>query len=209
MSDRPSTLQVDDQSDDGLAPALEALGRQWIAAVATFLLVMALGMFFVLSSPTQYESGAVVSFMPRVASDVGGELAALIVERYPEVVASETSIDAAADAAGVSSAEVQAGLNALIQPGTLNLVFSTTLPSNDQAVAATTAIYDNLLEANRTDPDLRAVTVSAPLGWGATGASTTLLSAAVVIAATVLGFIVALVVDGFSRRRISQIPASD
>ncbi|MCB0914140.1 MAG: hypothetical protein KDC23_00345 [Actinobacteria bacterium] len=207
MTDPRPSATVTAEPEDGLRPAVQALRRQWIAAVATFLLVAGLGMLYVLRIPTEYQAGAVVSFMPRVASTVGGEVTSLLVERYPEVVASENSIDAAAAAAGVDPAAVSAGLQAGIQPETLNLVFSTTLPTNDQAVAATQAIYDNLLQVNRTDPDLRAVTVSEPLGWGPTGASTTLWTAAVMIAAVTLAFTVALVADGLRRRNVTQNPS--
>jgi hypothetical protein len=174
-------------------------------ALATFIVVVALGMFYVLRIPTEYQSGAVVSFVPRASSEAGGDMAELLAERYPEVVASESSLDAAAEAAGVSPGDVNAGLSANIQPGTLNMVFSTTLASNDQAVAATTALHESLLEANRTDPDLRAITISAPLGWGPTGASTTLLTGAVGIVAVVLAFTLALITDGL-RRRPEQHP---
>ncbi|MCB9412584.1 MAG: hypothetical protein H6525_07035 [Actinobacteria bacterium] len=207
MTDPRPSATVTAEPEDGLRPAVQALRRQWIAAVATFLLIAGLGMLYVLRIPTEYQAGAVVSFMPRVASTVGGEVTSLLVERYPEVVASENSIDAAAAAAGVDPAAVSAGLQAGIQPETLNLVFSTTLPTNDQAVAATQAIYDNLLQVNRTDPDLRAVPVSEPLGWGPTGASTTLWTAAVMIAAVTLAFTVALVADGLRRRNVTQNPS--
>lgn len=200
MSGRPTDTTGDEFLDDGLRPALDALRRQWLVALATFLVVVTLGMSYVLRIPTEYQSGSVVSFVPRASSQTAGSMAALLVERYPEVVSSESSLEAAAQAAGVSPGDVNAGLSANIQPGTLNMVFSTTLASNDQAVAATTALHESLIEANRTDPDLRAITVSAPLGWGPTGASTTLLTGAVGIVAAVLAFTLALITDGLRRR---------
>lgn len=200
MSQHVPDTTSDETVDDGLRPALEALRRQWLIAMATFVVVIAFGMFYVLRIPVEYQSGAVVSFVPRASSEASGDMAALLVERYPEVVASESALDAAGEAAGVEPGEVNAGLSAIIQPGTLNMVFSTTLATNDQAVAATTALFETVLAANRSDPDLRAVTVSEPLGWGPTGASTTLLTGAVGIAAAVLAFTAALVTDGLRRR---------
>ncbi|MDQ1247438.1 MAG: hypothetical protein QG597_1808 [Actinomycetota bacterium] len=191
----------DDSS--GLRPSLLAVRRYWVLAVAVFLLIVGAGGWYVLNIPSSYAAGAVVAFEPRASATTGGDLASLLAERYPEVVASDVSVETAAEASGATTGEVASGLSATIQPSTLNLILQVRLPSNDQAVSAAESIYTTVMKSNETDPTLRAVTVSSPTAWGPVGISKKLLLGAIIFVAAVLGFVAALVADGFSRNPVS------
>ena len=191
----------DDSS--GLRPSLVAVRRYWVVTAAVFLLIVGVGGWYAMSIPASYAAGAVVAFEPRNSADTGGDLASLLAERYPEVVASDVSVEAAAEASGTTTSEVASGLGATIQPSTLNLILQVKLPSNDQAVTAAESIYATVMKSNETDPTLRAVTVSSPTAWGPVGISTKLLLAAIIFVAAVMAFVSALVVDGFSPNRES------
>lgn len=195
----PPPLAPED-ADEGLRPAVFAVGRHWKVAVAVFLVIMALGGWVAFTLPTAYMAGTVISFVPRDDSISGQNLASLLVERYPQVVAASGSIDAAAEAGGVAPSEVTAGLRAVVQPETLNMIVSVQLPSEAQAVAAVESLHRTVLVNNETDPSLRAVTVSGPDMWSVTGTSKTLVLGAVGIVAAVLACVTALVIDGLSRR---------
>lgn len=198
-----------DVDPDGLRPALLAVARAWKVVLPVFLVVLALGGWYVMTTPVNYTSGAVISFVPRQDSINGKDLASLLVERYPEVVGSVDAVNRAAEAANVSPDQVSATLQAAVQPSTLNLSLSVALPSNDQAMAAAESLYLDVLKDNKTDPDLRAVTISAPIGWGPTGTSTKLLLAAVFIVAAVLAIVAGLVWDGLSPSRGSGSTESE
>lgn len=194
-------LDAPPEDDNGLRESVVAAGRQWRWVVSVFLVIAVAGGWFVMNTPDQYRSGAVMSFVPREGNDISGSLAALLVTRYPEVVAAEDSVAAAAEASGATGSEVSGGLAASIAPETLNLVFSTTLASPEAAFAATESLHRSVLAANESDVDLRAVTVSAPSGWGSVGPPSTLMYAAVLFVALVAAFVVGLVADGLSPRR--------
>ncbi|MDQ1248808.1 MAG: hypothetical protein QG597_3182 [Actinomycetota bacterium] len=188
-----------EDAEDGLRPALFAVARHWRAAAAVFLVVVALGTWVAFTLPTAYVAGTVISFLPRDDSVSGKNLASLLVERYPQVVVSKGSVDAAAAAAGVEPSEVTAGLKAVVQSETLNLLVSVQLPTKQQAEAAAESLHATVITDNETDPNLRAVTVSAPAMWGITGTSKTLVLGAVVIVAVILAGVTALIIDGLRR----------
>lgn len=196
MTGRDYEADYDAEWDDGLRPALESLRRRWLTALATASIVIAVGGYVVMGLSVSYQAGAVVSFIPRIGGQASGDIAPLLVARYPEVIASVTAVDQAADEAGVEPSQVRAGLSAGIQPETLNLVFSTTLATPEEAMSATTSLLESIQQENLTDPNLRVVIVSNPNDWGPTGVSKKLLGAAVVLAAVTLGFTAALIVDG-------------
>lgn len=189
----------DDSS--GLRPSWDAARRQWKVVALVFVLIVGVGAWYAMSIPPSYAAGAVISFEPRNTGLTGGELASLLTERYPEVVASDTSVEAAAAASGSSPGEIASGLSATIQPDTLNLILQVALPTNDQAVAAATSLNDSVFVSNQADPNMLAVQVSNPTAWGPVGVSSTLLLAAVLLVAVLLAFVAGLVVDGLSRNR--------
>lgn len=194
-------LDAPPADDSGLRESVLAVGRQWRWVASVFLVIALTGGWFVMNTPSQYRAGAVVSFVPREGNLIGGSLASLLVARYPEVVASEGAVAAAAEASGATGAEVSSGIAAAIAPDTLNLVFSATLNTPGAAYAAVESLHQSVLLANRSDTDLRAVTVSAPSGWSTVGTPAFLMYGAVLLVAVVAAFVTGLVVDGLSPRR--------
>lgn len=195
----PAPQTPPDPPDEGLRPAVWAVARQWKLVIPVFLLLAALGGWYAMNLPVKYAAGSVLSFLPREGSANGKDLAALLVERYPEVATSTEALAAAGSAAGVSPGTVHSGLTANVQPSTLNLMLSVELPSNDQAVAAVTAINRQVVTSSETDPNLRAVQISPPSPWGPTGTSKKLVLAGSVVLAAVVAFVVGLVADGLRR----------
>ena len=60
------------------------------------------------SMPVTYASNSVVAFQPEPKRPDGRDLISLLVQTYPEFVASQKSVDTAARAAGVTADELRA-----------------------------------------------------------------------------------------------------
>lgn len=195
-------LDLDDP--DGLGPALLALRRRWLWALATFIAVCLMGAAALAMSPTSYVAGATLSFLPRPGVTDGRDLASLLVERYPAIVASDAAMAAAAQASGATPDEVSAGLSSAVPASTLNLTLNVKLATPEAAQAAATAIYGVVLQENAADPNLVAVTVSPPGGEGASGLSSALAGAATLLVAAVAAVVVALLVDAFAALRSTR-----
>lgn len=195
-----SSEPPDWEADEGLRPALQAVLRQWHVALAAFLAVVALGGYYVVNIPSSYRAGAIMTFEPRPESLEGENMASLLVERYPEVVASTDSVQRAAQVADVSGSDVRGGLLADIASDTLNLTVSVQLPTEEQAVAAAVSLQDSVLRNNESDPNLKAVVVSPAYAWGPAGVSSKLLAAGVIFVAAVVGFLAGLGLDALRRK---------
>ena len=144
------------------------------------------------------EATAVVSFVPSAGDSSGRDLVALLAQRYPEIVASTDSVKQAATASGLSESEVQAGLSAAIQPGSLNMLLTVKAPTPEQADAAVDSLYKTTLKANEGDTNIKAVAVSAPSASSTpAGVPKKILYAAVVLLAAMVAVVVALIVDQF------------
>ena len=129
---------------------------------------------------------------------VARDLVALLAQRYPEIVASTDSVKQAATASGLSESEVQAGLSAAIQPGSLNMLLTVKAPTPEQADAAVDSLYKTTLKANEGDTNIKAVAVSAPSASSTpAGVPKKILYAAVVLLAAMVAVVVALIVDQF------------
>ena len=184
--------------DTGLVAAARAVRRQWIALVATFVVLAVGGGAYVALLPVQYQATAVVSFVPSAGDSSGRDLVALLAQRYPEIVASTDSVKQAATASGLSESEVQAGLSAAIQPGSLNMLLTVKAPTPEQADAAVDSLYKTTLNANEGDTNIKAVAVSAPSASSTpAGVPKKILYAAVVLLAAMVAVVVALIVDQF------------
>ena len=188
------------EADEGLRPAVQAVLRQWHVSLAALVFVVALGGWYIVTIPSSYIAGAILSFEPRPDSLEGENMASLLVERYPEVVASTGSVQRAATVAGVSGSDVRGGLLADIASDTLNLTISVQLPTEEQAVAAAVSLQDSVLRNNESDPNLQAVVVSPAYAWGPAGVSSKLLAAGVLFVAVVVAFLVGLGVDALRRQ---------
>lgn len=184
--------------DTGLVAAARAVRRQWIALVVTFVVLAVGGGAYVALLPVQYQATAVISFVPSAGDSSGRDLVALLAARYPEIVASTDSLTQAATASGMTESEVQAGLSAAIQPGSLNLVLTVKAPTQEEAKAAVASLYQTTLKANEGDTNIRAVAVSAPSASSSpAGVPKKILYAAVLLLAAMVAVVVALIVDQF------------
>ncbi|HNE88343.1 MAG TPA: hypothetical protein PKH30_02540 [Actinomycetota bacterium] len=171
--------------------------RQWPAILATFVLVGGALVWYVASIPVRYASTSVVAFQPEPDRADGRDLVSLLVQTYPEFVASQTVVDAAANAAGVSPGELRGGLDAEIPPLTLTMQITTELPDALQAQVANQALVDQVVAQGKKDPYLAATAVSnADLPESPAGVSKKLLY----LLSLVLAAGVALVVGIFAAR---------
>jgi uncharacterized protein involved in exopolysaccharide biosynthesis len=134
--------------------------KQWPAMLVTFVLVFGGLVWYVASMPVQYASTSVVAFQPEPDRADGQDLVSLLVQTYPQFVASQTVVDSAANAAGVSPAELRSGLDAEIPPLTLTMEITTQLPDAQQAQAANQALVDQVVAQGKQDPYLAATAVS-------------------------------------------------
>lgn len=184
--------------DSGLVAAARAVRRQWIALVASFVVLAVGGIAYVALLPVQYQATAVISFVPSAGDSNGRDLVALLAQRYPEIVASTDSIKQASAASGLSESEVQAGLSSAIQPGSLNMLLTVKAPSPEQAQAAADSLYKTTLKANEGDTNIKAVAVSAPSASSTpAGVPKKILYVAVLALSAMVSVVVALIVDQF------------
>jgi hypothetical protein len=187
-----------------LRASAAALRRRWPAALAVFVVLVGVGGWAALSRSPSYVATGVMSFQPREGEINGRDLTALLVARYPAVVRSSDSLGAAATAAGVSSATMDAGTSASVEPETLNLVMSVTLDSPQAALSGAQTLYLKTLSANDSDPYMQALQVQPPRTTGTVeGMSNSVVLAAVLVAALAASVAVALAVDavlGLRRR---------
>lgn len=180
---------------------LDTVRRRIVLALVLFGVLVGLGAAYSLSIPTQYTATGVMSFQPREGVSEGRDLTALLASRYPAVVASETAVGKASIAAGVTPSEVSAGLASEVQPSTLNMVITVTLPNATQAMAASQSLYLSALAANDTDPYLEALQTESPTSAVAVGGiPTVVLLAAVVLLSAVASALVTLFVDQMLKR---------
>jgi hypothetical protein len=134
--------------------------RQWPIMVVLFVGAAALGLAYTNTRPVHYQSQAVVSFRPRPDEVNGRDLTSLLVQTYPELVASPESVDGAARAADVTVDQVQAGLSTQIAPQTLNLLIAVALSNPQSAQQATQYLTGVAVTAGSKDPFLEPVPVA-------------------------------------------------
>ncbi len=197
----PTPTHDGDAESGGLRQAVSALRRRWMLALATFVILSALSGLYVVTTPSVFEATAVVAFQPRKGDVTGRDLAALLAQRYPELVASTDSVQAAAQASGVTAARLDAGLSAAIQPNNLNLILKVDLNNQAQALSATQSLYAYVLQAAKADPNLEAIPVSSPaVSNSPVGTSPTLLLVAALLLSAAVAIVFSLVWDRFSNR---------
>ncbi len=160
------------------------------------LVVLFGGMFVYIGSiPVTYASNSVVAFQPEPKRPDGRDLISLLVQTYPEFVASQQSVDTAAQAAGVRADEVRAGLNVEIPPLTLNMTIQTELSDPEQAQIANQSLVDQVLARAETDPYLVAEAISnADLNSAPAGVSKTLLYVVAFLLSAGLALVAAILV---------------
>ncbi len=134
--------------------------REWPVMLATFLIVLVGLSYYVSSMPVRYASGSVVAFQPKPGRADGRDLVSLLVQTYPQFVASQQAVDAAAAAAGVPSGDVRSGLDVQIPPLTLTMTIQTELADPQAAQIANQALLDQVIEQAKTDPFLVATAIS-------------------------------------------------
>lgn len=176
--------------------ARRVLSGHWKAILATFVILAGLGSAYVMTLPATYQATGVISFQPREGEINGRDLVALLVERYPAIVASSTNLGQAATAAGVSASTVEGGLTTAIAPSTLNLTITVVLDSPTQALNAARSLYLSTMQANTTDPYLQALQIQPPTETGqVSGLPKPILLFAVVVLAGLLAAMVGVVAD--------------
>ncbi len=152
--------------------------RQWPVMLVTFLVVGGALFWYVSSMPVRYSSNSVVAFQPQPGRADGRDLISLLIQTYPEFVASGSSVELAAAAAGVSPTDLRSGLNAEIPPLTLNMTISTELADPVAAQVANQSLVDQVVAKAKVDPYLVATAVSdADLSDAPSGISSKLLYA--------------------------------
>ena len=167
--------------------------KQWPAILATFVVVAGALIWYVASMPVQYASTSVVAFQPEPDRADGQDLVSLLVQTYPQFVASQTVVDAAANAAGVSPAALRSGLNAEIPPLTLTMQITTQLSDAQQAQVANQSLVDQVVAQGKRDPYLVATAVSnADLPEDPSGVSRKLLYLVSLVLAAGLALVVGL-----------------
>ncbi len=159
--------------------------REWKLVTVVFAVTSIITVAYLLAQPPAYESEAVVSFRPRPDQVSGRDLTSLLVETYPELVASPEATSGAATAAGVTASEVSDGLSTQIAARTLNLQIAVSLGSPQRAQTATQHLVDLAVAAGQEDPFLEPVPLAeASLPDAPAGLPRSLLSAlAIVISA--------------------------
>ncbi|MEI2621473.1 MAG: hypothetical protein V9G09_12120 [Candidatus Nanopelagicales bacterium] len=169
--------------------------REW-PVMLVVLVVLFGGMFVYIGSiPVTYASNSVVAFQPEPKRPDGRDLISLLVQTYPEFVASQQSVDTAAQAAGVRADEVRAGLNVEIPPLTLNMTIQTELSDPEQAQIANQSLVDQVLARAETDPYLVAEAISnADLNSAPAGVSKTLLYVVAFLLSAGLALVAAILV---------------
>lgn len=144
--------------------------------LGVFLVVFGALFMYVRSIPVTYQSTSVVAFQPQPNSATGRDLISLLIQTYPEYVASGDTVKKAATAAGVPASEVSAGLNAEIPPLTLNMIITTELSDPGRARIANQSLVDQVIQQGKRDPYLVATPVSnASLDSSPAGVSKSLL----------------------------------
>lgn len=150
--------------------------RQWLGMLIAFVIILGGLSWYVLSIPARYASDSVVAFQPQPGRSDGRDLISLLIQTYPELVASERSVESAARAAGVSPAELRSGLDVQIPPLTLNMTIETQLSDPRKAQLANQSLVDTVIEQGQKDPYVVATAVSnADLNDAPSGTSRSLL----------------------------------
>lgn len=182
---------------------LPAVLRQWPLMLGVFALVFG-GLFVnIRSLPVVYASNSVVAFQPEPKRPDGRDLISLLVQTYPEFVASQQSVDTAAQAAGVSPEEVRSGLSVEIPPLTLNMTIQTELGSPEQAQIANQTLVDQVLARAETDPYLVAEAISnADFDSSPAGLSSILLHAVAAVLAAGLALVAGILSSRLRRIRV-------
>ena len=146
--------------------------------LSVFLVVFGALAYYVSSSPVRYASDSVVAFQPQPGRADGRDLISLLIQTYPELVSSQKSVDVAAAAAGVTPADLRAGLDAQIPPLTLTMTIRTELADARAAQIANQSLVDQAIAQGEEDPFLVATAISnADFNDAPTGVSRKLLYA--------------------------------
>lgn len=128
--------------------------------LAVFVLVFGGLYFYVSSMPIRYTSNAVVAFEPQPGRADGRDLISLLIQTYPQFVASQSAVDEAARQSGSTPAQVREGLEAEIPPLTLTMTISTSMADPAVAQKATQSLVDQVLVKGKEDAFLVATAIS-------------------------------------------------
>ncbi|MEI2786422.1 MAG: hypothetical protein V9E82_12100 [Candidatus Nanopelagicales bacterium] len=183
--------------------------RQWPFMLVTFLVVGGALFWYVSSMPVRYASNSVVAFQPQPGRVDGRDLISLLIQTYPEFVASGSAVNLAAAAAGVAPTDLASGLDAEIPPLTLNMTIQTELADPVAAQIANQSLVDQVVAKAKVDPYLVATAVSdADLSDTPSGVSAKLLYVVSLVLASGFALIVGIVVARFrSNAKDEQLPA--
>ena len=175
---------------------LESIRRGWLLVVLVAVPLAAGVVFYAESLPDEFRATAVVSYAPRLDSNVGADIVRLVVPKYQVYVTSDASVRQAARELDVRRSEIESGLVATVSPDTSNL--SITVEGEHRRITArvANALADQAVAFSEDDPLLVGTGVSrAAVPSSPSGPPKRLLEIFGAIAALLIGIGVALVVD--------------
>lgn len=168
-----------------------------LLALAVFALTLAGALYYAAEQPSQYTGTAVVQFSPKPTKNggvVGGETVASAAAGYVAYLGAPLTIQTAADAVGVSSADLKDGLVVTLLPATTTVSISYTSTDPPTAVRGANAMADSAVGRAANDPLVSAVVLArAAEPKNPSGPQRLVLAAAGLMLAILLG-LVALVV---------------
>lgn len=152
--------------------------RAWPVMLGAFVLVLGGLLLYISRMPVTYASNSVVAFEPQPGRADGRDLISLLVQTYPQMVASEQFVSTAAAAAGVTPGEVKSGLDVQIPPLTLTMTIQTEMPDPRVAQTVNQSLLDQTIAQGKQDQFLVATAISnADLPESPSGVSAKLLYA--------------------------------
>lgn len=127
------------------------LRHRLLAPLLAGVLVFGVGLTVVEQLPTSYATTSTISFAPRTTPLVNADVIELIAQKYAVVASASTTVNSAAEASGVTPADLRDGLAVTVEQGTANLDITVALDSADQAATAGNTIADVVDRAVRDD----------------------------------------------------------
>lgn len=166
------------------------------AAAVGLLLLVLLGGYF-LSRPATYTATSVLSVRP-VEAATNDQVVTLLLSRYAAVGQSRQTLEAAAQAAGVSPDALATGTAVLNPPQTANVRVTVTLGEPQAAATAANAITTTVLQVAAQDGLVAAGQVERAVPPGAPGGAGKVLK---LLLALVVGAVAAVATAGIAEAR--------
>lgn len=134
-----------------------------LVALAVFVLVFGGALYYTATQPSQYTATAVVQFSPKPTKNggvVGGETVASAAAGYVAYLGAPSTLQAAADAVGVSATDLKEGLVVTLLPATTTVSVSYTSTDPPTAARGANAMASSAVSRAATDPLVSAVVLA-------------------------------------------------